>query len=71
MVATMIETLSPAEIANDFRYALNVLDEYENLGLDAEYASKLRRILIRRIEEADETNSCCPAQPVRFPGREI
>ena len=64
----MIETLSPAEIANDLRYALEVLDEYEHLGLDAEHASKLRRILIRRIGEPNEAaSSCCPAHPYRFP----
>ena len=66
----MIETLSPADVANDLRYALNVLDEYEHLGLDAEYATKLRRILVRRIEETDDHTSCCPAQPIRFPGHE-
>ena len=63
----MIETLSPADIASDLRYALDVLDDYEHLGLDAEYATKLRRILIRRIEETGGIESCCPAQPVRFP----
>ena len=54
--------------ANDIQYALQVLEEYEHLGLDDEYASKIRMILLRQIEETDEADSCCPAQPVRFPG---
>ena len=61
-------TLGPADVVSDFRYALDVLEEYEHLGLDADYASKLRRILIRRIAESGNTHSCCLAHPIRFPG---
>ena len=67
----MIETLSPTDIASDLRYALEVLDEYHHLGLDAEHANKLRNILIRRIGEANESDSCCPAQPIRWPNRVV
>ncbi len=42
------------------------MEEYSHLGLDDEYASKLREILLRRIEEAEEAVSVEPAQPVRF-----
>lgn len=62
-----METLSPSGYASDIRYALEVLEEYEHLGLDEEYASKLRDILQRQIDEAEEAVSCCPAHPVRFP----
>jgi hypothetical protein len=65
LVATM-ETLSTTNSANDIRYALQVLDEYEHLGLDDEYAAKLRNILERQIEEKDEAISCCPVEPIRF-----
>jgi len=65
----MIETLSPADMTGDLRYALAVLDEYQHLGLDAEHAEKLRNILIRRIGETNESDSCCPAQPILWPNR--
>ena len=54
----------------DIQYALQVLDEYEHLGLDDEHASKLRKILQDQIEETDEAVSSCPAQPLRFPTSE-
>ena len=38
----MIETLNRADVTSDLRYALEVLDEYEHLGLDAEHAIKIR-----------------------------
>ena len=64
-----MQTFSPRDYASDLRHALRVLDEYEHLGLDEEHASKLRGILERQIEDADELVSCRPAQPVRFPGQ--
>ena len=63
----MIETLSRADATSDLRYALEVLDEYEHSGLDAEHANKLRNILVRRIVETCESASCCPAQPIHWP----
>jgi hypothetical protein len=58
-----METILNSESANDLRFALDVLDEYSHLGLDDQYATKLRRILERRICEAEETSSCASAQP--------
>jgi len=54
--------------ASDVRYALEVLDEYSHLGLDEEYASKLREILERQLEATGGTVSCRPAEAIRFPG---
>jgi len=63
-----MHTLNPTTYANDLRYALEVLDEYEHLGLDQEHASKLRSILIRQIEGSDETvQASSLVQPIRFP----
>jgi len=61
----MVTTLSP-HLATEFRYALDVMEEYSHLGLDDEYARKLRDILLRRIEKTETALSIRPAQPVRF-----
>lgn len=66
MVA-MLDTVEKLDPATELQYALDVMEEYSHLGLDDEYASKLRDILQRRIDEAEESLSCCPAHPVRFP----
>ena len=66
MVIVML-TESPSKHESDIRYALQVLDEYEHLGLDDEHASKLRKILQDQMEETEDAVSCCPAQPIRFP----
>ncbi|MGA8743169.1 MAG: hypothetical protein WB561_18420 [Terracidiphilus sp.] len=42
------------------------MDEYSHLGLDDEYATKLRDILLRRIEEAEAALFVRPAHSVRF-----
>jgi hypothetical protein len=62
-----MQTQPSSEHVSDLRYALDVLEEYSHLGLDDEYANKLREILERQLDETDETVSCSPAQPVRFP----
>lgn len=62
-----METTLKSDPAGELRFALDVLDEYSHLGLDDEYATRLRKILERRISDAEESVSCCPAQPVRFP----
>lgn len=54
-------------LAKELRYALEIMEEYTHLGLDDEYASKLREILQRHINEAEEALSCFPAHPIRFP----
>jgi hypothetical protein len=55
------------DLANELRYALAVMEEYSHLGLEDEAASKLRSILLRRINEAEAAISCRPIEPVRFP----
>jgi len=58
-------TLNP-DLATELRYALDVMEEDSHLGLDDRYASKLREILLRRIEETEAALSVRPAHPVRF-----
>ena len=59
-------TTTHDDAADELRYALEVMEEYSHLGLDDEYASKLRDILVRRIEQAETALSVEPAQPIRF-----
>ena len=54
------------DLANELRYALDVLEENGHLGLDDEAASKIRSILVRRISQAEQTVSSTPGAPVRF-----
>lgn len=61
-----MDTATRADAAIELRYALDVMEEYSHLGLDDEYTGKLRRILLRRIEEAEAALSIEPAQSVRF-----
>jgi hypothetical protein len=63
----MLDTRTSSDPATDLRYALDVMEEYSHLGLDDQYATKLRDILLRQISEAEEALSCRPAGPVRFP----
>ena len=55
------------ELANELRYALDVMEENAHLGLDDEAAARLRNILKRRIEQAESAISSRPAEPVRIP----
>ena len=48
-----MNTLSHSDAAMELRYALDVMEEYSHLGLDDEYAGKLREILVKRIEAAE------------------
>ena len=61
-----MHTITRHDAATELRFALEVMDEYSHLGLDDEYAGKLRDILLRRIGEAEEAISVEPAHPVRF-----
>jgi hypothetical protein len=63
----MMYTTPNPDLATELRYTLDVMEEYSHLGLDSEAASKLRSILLRRIDEAEAAISCRPAAPVRFP----
>jgi|KBSSwiStaDraftv2_1062776.scaffolds.fasta_scaffold04350_10 hypothetical protein len=58
------------ELANELRYALDVMEENSHLGLDDEAANRLRKILLRRIKQAEIDFSGRPAEPVRFPAEE-
>ena len=66
MEGTSVNTIPSSDAANELRYALDVMEEYSHLGLDDEYADKLRDILVRRIEEAEEAGSVEPMHPVRL-----
>lgn len=61
-----MDTVTNPDLANELRYALDVMEEYSHLGLDDEYASKLREILERRIANAEAALSVRSAQPVSF-----
>jgi hypothetical protein len=61
-----VNAISRSDAATELRYALDVMDEYSHLGLDDEYAGKLRDILLKRIEEAEADVSAEPARSVRF-----
>ena len=37
----------------DLRFALTVMEEHSHLGLDAEFASKLRSLMLRRIAKTE------------------
>jgi hypothetical protein len=51
------------DLANELRYALDVMEEYSHLGLDDAAASRLRDILLRRITDAENAQT---GSPVRF-----
>jgi hypothetical protein len=56
--------MSPVDncaLIDDLRFAIDVMDEYSHLGLDAEYASELRNLMQRQIVEAEEALNCRPA----------
>lgn len=55
------------ELANELRFALDVMEENSHLGLDDETAKRLRSILVRRIRQAEESAMARPTEPVRFP----
>lgn len=61
-----METMTSSDAATDLRYALDVMEEYSHLGLDDEFAGKLKQILLKRISEAEAAVSAAPAEPVRF-----
>jgi len=52
----------------DLRFALEVMEEGSCLGLETEYATKLRSVILRRIEsaEADQVRSPESLSPSRF-----
>jgi hypothetical protein len=48
----MISANNPALVA-DLRFALDVLDERSHLGLDSEYHSRIRFLLLAEIKDAE------------------
>jgi hypothetical protein len=62
-----VHTIQHSDAATDLHYALDVMEEYSHLGLDDDYTRKLRRILLRRIKEAEAGVSMEPTDPVRLP----
>lgn len=48
---TSDETFARVE---DLRFALSVMEEHSHLGLDSEYASKLRSLMLRQIAETEQ-----------------
>jgi hypothetical protein len=58
------------ELANELRFALDVMEENSHLGLDDESAKRLRNILLRRIKQAENEFSSHPAEPVRLSAEE-
>jgi hypothetical protein len=58
------------ELANELRYALDVMEENAHLGLDDEAAKRLRSILLRRIKQAESSVSTRHAEPVPFPSED-
>jgi hypothetical protein len=50
---------NPATAA-ELRHVLNVMEENSHLGLDDEMANRLRRILVRRITEAENSERRSP-----------
>lgn len=63
----MWDTKTALDLANDYRFALDVMEENWHLGLDDEAASKIRGILLRRIDRAKAASGCSPVSPVRVP----
>jgi hypothetical protein len=54
------------ELANELRYALQVMEENSHLGLDDEAAKRLRDILVRRIKQAENSASTGDSEPFRY-----
>lgn len=51
--------------ADDLRFALEVMEEYSCLGLDLDYALKIRSVMIRLIERAEADQVRYPLQSVQ------
>jgi len=58
----MIRTLNP-NLATELRHTLDVMEESSHLGLDDQYAGRLRAILLRQIEDAEVALAVRPKEP--------
>jgi hypothetical protein len=65
----VMPVLDKCVLIDDLRFAIDVMDEYSHLGLDSEYASRLRTLMERQIEEAEEALDC-PADFYAFQDNE-
>ena len=61
-----VNSISQSDAATELRYALDVMEEYSHLGLDDEYAGKLREILMKRIVEAEAALGSEPGRPALY-----
>ena len=61
-----MDTVTNPDLLNELRCTLEVMEEHAHMGLDDDHAATLRRILERRIAEAEQSQSRSP-QPVRLP----
>ena len=60
-------TLNP-DLATELRQALDVMEESSHLGLDDEYAGRLRHILLRQIEDAEVALAVRPKRSAHVTG---
>jgi hypothetical protein len=65
----MIPDSSPSYSA-DLRFALQVLDEESHLGLDSQYASQLRTVILKQIAQAEEARKRRPTSEIPARRRE-
>jgi hypothetical protein len=60
----MISDNNPG-LVDDLRFAIGVMDEYSHLGLDSNYASKLRSLMLQQIARVEEAQRCGPAVAIQ------
>lgn len=48
-------------VLDDFRFALDVIEDRSHLGLDPAYASKLRALIVKRIARTEEALKSRPS----------
>ena len=49
-------------VVDDLRFALDVLQESSHLGLDSEYASRLRSVILEQVERRESESGLNPHQ---------
>jgi hypothetical protein len=57
----MTDPASHRQILSDLRFALDVMDERSHIGLDDERAATVRRVLLRRIGNAEKAAGYPPS----------
>jgi hypothetical protein len=61
-----MDNRSDYALVSDLQYALVVMEEYSYLGLDEEFARKLKNVLLRRIAETESELATHPVAPAEF-----